>query len=43
MAAMDANLGYSCAKWRSFSAAIALYLARCYCFGLLDNWIFDCM
>ena len=28
MAAMDANLGYSCAKWRSFSAAIALYLAR---------------
>jgi len=27
MAAMDAKLDYSCAKWRSFSAAIALSLA----------------
>ena len=37
MAAMDAKLGYNCAKWRSFSAAIALSLSQCYCFGLLDN------
>ena len=37
MAAMNAKLGYSCAKWRSFSAAIALSLTQCYYFGLLDS------
>ena len=37
MAAMVVKLGYSCAKWRSYSTAIALSLAQCYYFGLLDN------
>ena len=37
MAAMDAKLDYSCAKWHSFSAAIALFLAQCYSFGLLES------
>ena len=37
MAAMTAKLGYSCAKWRSYNTAIALSLAQCYYFGLLDN------
>jgi len=37
MAAMDAKLGYSCAKWRSFSAAIAFFLSQCCSFGFLDN------
>ena len=27
MTAMDAKLGYSCAKWRSYNTAIALSLA----------------
>ena len=35
--AINAKLGYSCAKCRSFSAAIVLSLAQYYCFGLLDN------
>ena len=37
MAAIDAKLGYSCAKWCSFSVAIALSLAQCYSFDLLNN------
>jgi hypothetical protein len=37
MAAMDAKLGYNCAKQRRFSAAIALALAQCCNCDLLDN------
>ena len=37
MAAMAVKLGYSCAKWRSYSTAIALSLAQYFCFGLLDK------
>ena len=37
MTAMDAKLDYSCAKWRSFNAAIVLSLAQYYCFGLLNK------
>jgi len=36
-AAIDVKLGYNCAKWRSYSAAIVLFLAQCYYFSILDN------
>ena len=37
MTVTDVKLGYIYVKWCNFTAAIALSLAQCYCFDLLDK------